>query len=167
MNQVKKCSTTEYLLKALIPYTEQNLKLVFKPGQFFKELEKSTRSNRNTLAATMSRARKKGLILDYDGVPVLTEKGLKRLRTSSVDEISGWLMVTFDIPESKRGERDQFRYYLKVNGFKTLQKSVWYTTQDRTEELKDVVSELGLGSHVCIFIAASVFAPGLSLYDRR
>ncbi len=39
-------------------------------------------------------------------------------------------LVIFDIPESKRMIRDQFRYLLKTTCFKKLQQSVWLSQKD-------------------------------------
>jgi DNA-binding transcriptional regulator PaaX len=157
----RKYTSTEMMLRSLVPFTEQNLKLAFKPGAFFRELERATNANRNTLAATMSRARRNGLVEDTNGIPTLTKKGRAHIKELQPEQLTGWLMVTFDVPETRRAQRDQLRYYLKLNNYKTLQKSVWYTSDDRVDEIKEVISELKLGQHVCLFIAASVFAPDM------
>lgn len=103
------------------------------------------------------------MVENINGVPVLTKTGLEKIgQLKKTELLSGWLLVAFDIPEKRRKDRDYLRNYLKTNDFIILQKSIWYTNLDKTEELKEVIVDLNLGSHVCIFMAAHVFAPGLS-----
>ncbi len=51
-----------YVLVALVPYTQPNLLLAFKPGLFFIELEKVSRYKQATLKAAYWRAQRQGLI---------------------------------------------------------------------------------------------------------
>jgi len=153
---------TVEVLKALIPYTEQNLKLAFKPNLFFNDLERLTQSNRQTLANTLSRTKRQGLVENRGGIPVLTKKGLTKLKElQSPDLLAGWLLVSFDIPEARRHDRYALRSYLRMHGFRQLHKSLWANEHDYTQELKDVITELKLGQYVGIFVAASVYAPDL------
>lgn len=157
-----KQSVTKEVLKALIPYTEQNIKLVFKPNLFFNDLERLTRSNRATLANTLTRSKRVGYVEMKNGIPTLTSLG--RAKIGHIDKpelLSGWLIVSFDIPESRRRDRYELRTYLRRRGFKQVQQSLWVTKYDYAEDIKEVVAELHLGSHVMTFIAASVFAPSL------
>jgi DNA-binding transcriptional regulator PaaX len=157
-----KQSVTIEVLKALIPYTEQNMKLAFKPNLFFNDLERITRSNRQTLANTLSRTKRQGLVKNRGGVPVLTKKGLAKLKElQSPDLLAGWLLVSFDIPETRRHDRYTLRSYLRLHGFRQLHKSLWANEYDYTQDLKGIIAELKLGQYVGIFVAASVYAPGL------
>lgn len=153
---------TKELLKALVPYTEQNVKLAFKPGLFFKDLEKITKTNRNCLAATLSRAKRRGWVIEKNGVPCLSEKGRLRIKeVGPADLLNGWLLVVFDIPEQRRIDRYSFRQRLKELGFAMLQKSTWYSNEDHLDELKTAISELKIGRYVCVFLAAETYAPQL------
>ena len=76
-------STAHYILSSLIPYTEANLKLSFKPTAFFNDLEKidAHKAKHGTLRSSYYQAIKKGLIeIDKSGVPCLTEQGLAQLQ---------------------------------------------------------------------------------------
>lgn len=159
----KRQSVIHEVLKALIPYTDQNLKLVFQPGRFFYDLEKITFANRQTLKTTLSRAKKSGYIEMKSGAPMLTQKGREKLgQLQKPDLLAGWLLVSFDVPEARRHDRYALRRYLKLRDFRQLQKSLWYSPYDYAEDLREVIAELRLGAHVCIFAAASIYAPGLN-----
>lgn len=154
-------SVTGEILRALIPYTEQNIKLAFKPNRFFNDLERLTRANRNTLASTYSRAKRQGYIEMRNNVPVLTEAGKAKIgKLGKPELLAGWLVVSFDIPEKRRNDRYELRNYLRTRGFQQVQKSLWCTDYDYTEDLREVIAELRLGQHVLVFLAASVFTPG-------
>ena len=69
-------STTHYILSGLVPYTEANIKLAFKPSAFFNDLERLDQEKRSagTLRVSYYRAVKQGLVcLDDVGMPQLTK----------------------------------------------------------------------------------------------
>ncbi len=160
--EVKRKSVTAEILKALVPYSEQNLKLAFKPGLFFRDLEHLTQANRNTLAATMSRAKRVGWVIERNGVPILSKTGRAKIQeVSKADLLQGWLLLTYDIPETRRADRDRLASDLKRLNFKRLQKSTWYTNEDYVDALKELITNLKIGQHVCLFLAAHVYAPDI------
>lgn len=75
---------------------------------------------------------------------VLTPKGKTKLLQLKLQEASGgkrlsggqWLMAFFDVPESRKRERDILRTNLKLLGFEPVQKSVWVTRVDVRRELR-------------------------------
>jgi hypothetical protein len=114
-------STTYYILSGLIPYTEANLKLSFKPSAFFSDLEKLEKVNasQKSIKSAYYRAIKHGLIKqDGTGNPTLTKKGLKKVREYKPSKLKGSsLMVIFDIPENERYKRDRLRILLRELSF--------------------------------------------------
>lgn len=146
-------STTHYLLAALIPYSEANLKLVFVPRAFFADLAKLDNIKQATLRSAYGRAIQQGLIeIDDHGVPRLTSKGQRKVRPYRSRKLKdAKLMVIFDIPEVDRWKRRQLRALLRELSFKQEQKSVWTTVLDHREYLKSEVAELGLEKSVRIF----------------
>jgi phenylacetic acid degradation operon negative regulatory protein len=50
-----------------------------------------------------------------------------------------WRILIFDIPESRRGFRDNMRKSLLNLGFLKLQKSVWITPYDIIDDLYDII----------------------------
>lgn len=62
-----------------------------------------------------------------------------------------WRLVIFDIPESKRKMRDQFRNFLREQGFGQLKSSVWLSPWDKSESVRPVIKRLNLGDIVTLF----------------
>ncbi len=63
-----------------------------------------------------------------------------------------WRLISFDIPQKRRNERDKIRRLLYKLGFRGLQRSVWITPLSVNfylEKIDDTVSD---SSHYCIFI---------------
>jgi hypothetical protein len=58
-----------------------------------------------------------------------------------------WRCVTFDIPESKRRERDALRYVIKQCGFMQVHKNVWVFPFE-TPELLEYIYSLPLSPHM-------------------
>ncbi|QQS18897.1 hypothetical protein IPL68_02445 [Candidatus Saccharibacteria bacterium] len=67
-----------FMLRGLIPYTEENVLLSFKPSTFFYEMSKVSGHSEAALRNAYYRARKQDLF-SGDKVPRLTEKGLRKL----------------------------------------------------------------------------------------
>ncbi len=61
-----------------------------------------------------------------------------------------WLMVFFDIPETKRSVRNMLRRYLKILGFDQLQKSIWVSSYDVSHEVNKVVDRYRIMKNVYI-----------------
>src|SRR5690606_40329333 len=57
---------TKYILESMIPYTDANLRLAFKPRSFFYELSKKNKIKEKTVQSAYYRAIRQGL-LEMDG----------------------------------------------------------------------------------------------------
>lgn len=127
--------------------------LAFKPGKFFDELERISRSNRHSLQSTLSRAQQKGYVERKNGVPVLTVKGRRRIQPYLAKTLSGdvTLLVIFDIPEDHASLRQQFRIFLQNLGFDLIQRSVWSTRLDFRKELRAAIAELDIKPYVEVY----------------
>ncbi len=62
-----------------------------------------------------------------------------------------WRVVIFDIPEENKRLRNVLRQTLKVLEFKSLQKSVWISKRNYTNELRKWVEDLKLARFILIF----------------
>lgn len=62
-----------------------------------------------------------------------------------------WRLVIFDIPEAKRKLRDQFRNFLRTEGFGQLKSSVWISPWDKSEIIRPVTKRLNLQDIVTHF----------------
>lgn len=88
--------------------------------------------------------------------PQITRAGQERLwRAVPVyDEKRAWdgrmHVVTYDIPEAKRKDRDMLREYLRKIGCALLQESLWITPYNPVDILRTFVEEKGLRGTVLI-----------------
>lgn len=149
-----KNSTLNYILKALVPYSSANIKLVFKPASFFKDLEKTSKRKTQTVRNVYYQAQKQGLIkIDKNGMPRLTDKGRAKIGPYKPKLLKGSvrLMVAFDIPEIERWKRRRLRALLKELSFKQIQKSVWTTKYDYQAYVKEEIKELSLQKYVDVY----------------
>ena len=67
-----------------------------------------------------------------------------------------WRIVTFDIPERRRGIRARLREMMKSIGFVRLQESVWVYPYDCEEFITLLKAELKIGRSVLYIIADSI-----------
>lgn len=67
-----------------------------------------------------------------------------------------WRILAFDIEEKRRKSRDLFRENLELLGFKYLQKSLWITPYDVSEQIEELIDLLGLEENICYFIADAI-----------
>lgn len=146
-------SALVFVLKGLIPYTQENLMLSFKPNLFFNELEKISRYKRRTLEDALRAAQRQKLIEQEADIVRLTNAGIKIIQPFIAEHLpkGAKLMVIFDIPEDMAVVRAKFRRILKDWHFQQAQKSVWVTSYDHKSSVKEVVSELGLSAYVQLY----------------
>ena len=67
-----------------------------------------------------------------------------------------WIMVIFDIPETKRRNRDIFRDFLVVMGYQKLQESVWICPYDVFRETETLIEEYNLEKYTRMFLIDEV-----------
>ena len=151
--RLKPSSATVYLLKSLIPYTDANLKLTYKPHLFFNDLERLDNVKKSVAKTAYNRAIKKGLVCTSDdGIPRLTQKGIRSIAPFQSKKLKGAkLMVIYDIPEVSRWQRDRLRTVLHEFTFEQIQKSVWVSEFDCAHYIKEEIDHLGINHQVKIY----------------
>lgn len=138
-------STFLYILEALLPFTDANTKLIYKPHLFFRDLERISHYKKRSIQNAFYKLKKRGLIEVEGGTPRLTRKGFASLRIYKPEKLeSAYLMVIFDIPESDRRKRQQLRTLLRELRFQQVQKSVWMTHYECRDYLRAEIQELQL-----------------------
>jgi CRISPR-associated endonuclease Cas2 len=159
MRQRKKHSAIIFVLKSMIPYSQENIMLGFKPNQFFNELEKSSGHKQATLKNAYWRAQQQGYIDSSGRQPKLSAKGLEEVKPFLAKHLGkqARLLVIFDVPEDKRAARNQLRAQLSYWEFEQIQKSVWATDMDYKLLLVETVSDLQLGGCVEIYESVRLF----------
>lgn len=110
------------------------------------------------LASGINRLRAGGF-LKKDGKRVLfTDKGriaYFKLKIEACGPLSNneICLVAFDVPEKERQLRKFIRVFLDSLGFFPIQKSVWISTLDVTEELNEYFCAIGLDDKIVAFTA--------------
>lgn len=74
---------------------------------------------------------------------------LTNIKSTKWDKL--WRVVMFDIPEENKRVRHVLRKTLKILGFWPLQKSVWISKNNCTNELEKQIKELKLDQFVLVF----------------
>lgn len=159
MAMIRLSPATKYILKALVPYTDANLRLAFKPISFFNKLAKLSNQKERTLRSAYYRAIKSELLeLDSNNIPRLTDKGRDALKIYQPTTFGkdARLLITFDIPESQRIKRARLRTLLRELRFIKIQQSVWITKYDCREYLATEIKESGLTKYVIIYEAVKL-----------
>lgn len=103
-------------------------------------------------------ARKQGLlkIVRRGAMPEITKEGKRRLNAiiPSYDEKRIWdkrmHIVTYDIPEQRRIEREMLRRYLRKIGCGRLQDSVWLTPYNPIDTLRAFIFENALSGTIIV-----------------
>ena len=150
-------TTIRYILAALVPYTESNLKLAFKPSLFFADLEKISKRNNQTIKNAYYGLIHEGYISNDGEVPTLTAKGVKKLQPYKAERLDGAeLFVMFDIPEKMKARRQYLRLLLKELGFRQIQKSVWASAYDHREYLLSEIRQQGLQKYALVYEARRI-----------
>ncbi|MBP9667933.1 hypothetical protein KBD87_03955 [Candidatus Saccharibacteria bacterium] len=154
--QKKYVSATHYVLSALVPYTEANLKLAFKPNQFFNDLDTLGKSNasKESIKTAYYRLLKKDLIqVDTAGIPRLTQKGTAQLVLYEPTLLpkGAKLLLIFDVPEIEKAKRNHLRTLLRQLKFEQIQRSVWQTKYDSIDYLRSEIVTYGLQEYVRVY----------------
>ncbi len=85
----------------------------------------------------------------------LTDKGQlaalrHELRSCSPLQGGRYVAVVFDVPETERRARQHLRLFLKANGFRKLQQSVWLSNHDTYQVITRFVRHLGIATWVSV-----------------
>lgn len=153
---------TEEILGLLVDMAFRPYRIVY--NYFPKEV------SRKSANVAVHRLKKKGLIetgfVEDEICLRLTEKGKQEIQSRRQKEKEKrllnqkkvsekwdgvWRVVVFDIPEENKRIRNVLRQTLKVLEFKLLQKSVWISKKNYTNQLREWVKELKLLQFVLIF----------------
>lgn len=150
-------SSLQYILEALIPYTDANMKLAFKPHLFFNDLERISRYKKQTLRNRYYTAKQHGYfdINKQNGKVRLSQKGIIQLKRYNPQKLGDGarILLVFDVPEVNSWGRKQLRALLRELRFRQVQQSVWETEYDQREYLQQEIVRLGLEDNIIIYEA--------------
>ncbi len=115
--------------------------------------------NYDVIKDAVKHARRRGWLTPAKrrhAIPAITQAGKKRLASilPRYDETRTWdgrmHMVTYDIPEKKRGDREMLRDYLRRLGCGRLQASVWITPYNPIDTIRAFMEEKDLAGTVIV-----------------
>lgn len=134
-----------------------------------QEYEAWKRFNIPYLKRTLKRLEKQKLveIIEEKNLQIIkiTDSGRRRILKFAIDELAikkpkiwdgKWLLVTYDIPEKLRWQRDIFREYLRAWRFFRIEKSVFLHAYPCQKEIEFLREYLGIGECVNIFIVSKI-----------
>ncbi len=124
--------------------------------------------NYNSLKTTVYRLHRDGLIDKDASGWAITPKGkeyakrkfdsLAQFESPFQKDASRDLLVIFDIPETKRTERDWFRRHLKKFDYEMIQQSVWVGPSPLPKEFVTYTKEIGLKNTIKTFKLAKNYS---------
>ena len=134
------------------------------PGGVYRARDKAYEDwdvvNYDSIKRALYQLKKKGLIKTVGrGDKVtrqITKQGKKRLEAifPSYDEKRAWdgklYLVTYDVPERQRDDRDLLRRYLRKIGCGRFQDSVWLTPYNPTVVLRDFIEDKSLSGAIVV-----------------
>src|SRR3989344_3979217 len=115
-------------------------------------IPKFKKYSQNSLSGTLSRLNKDGFIEKSNEGLLLTLKGQKYIK-KKINSLKQFyfnfdknapknLIVMFDIPETKKAEREWLRWHLKKFNYSMIQKSVWVGPSPLPKEFLDYIESI-------------------------
>lgn len=115
-------------------------------------IPKFKKYSQNCLSGTLSYLRQSGLVENMDAGLKITPKGQKYVKRK-MDSLRQFyckfddnapknLIVMFDIPETKKAEREWLRWHLKKFNYSMIQKSVWVGPSPLPKDFLDYIKSI-------------------------
>lgn len=141
----------------------ESLAAGFDRGSFYKTMSGMTTEKELTtsnICRMFNQLKKSGYIETINKNNTESIHFTNKARLALVDRISSrskldnvYRFVSFDIPESSRINRNQFRYFIKRLGFKQIQKSLWICNKSIGDLVEIAAYEYKVEEYV-VYIAA-------------
>lgn len=110
------------------------------------------RVKKKSLLVPESRDRVAGYALVPDAVPMLARGDRRIYHPRNMGPDSRWCAVSFSIPEENRHLRHQLRRRLHWIGCGTVSPALWICPAYLTDEVEEILHDLGLREHSTVFI---------------
>jgi len=142
-----------YLIEASTTFSRNTWEPKVKADLFLENI------NYETIKRAIEKARQKGWLKRTNkrrAWPQITAAGQKRLASliPTYDSKRVWdkrlYLVTYDIPEGKKKDRELLREYLKVLGAVMIQESVWLTPYNPSDILREFTNERKLRGTIIV-----------------
>ncbi len=120
-----------------------------------------------SIRRTIDRLKERGVLEKELGGIVLSRHGIKYAR-KKIDSLKQFekpkgiskertLLLMFDIPTGKKGEREWLRWHLKKFNYTMVQKSVWVGPWPLPKDFKEYLAKIKLDKHIKIFKLAKSY----------
>jgi CRISPR/Cas system-associated protein endoribonuclease Cas2 len=113
------------------------------------------RLKQNGYLRTLRIKGKKAIIMTLKGMEKLFKTELKIMKKKKRKD-KKWQMILFDIPETKRKQRNYFRKALQYLGYKRLQKSIWVCPYDTLKETEELIKRYNIKPFVELLLIEKV-----------
>lgn len=170
--QMKKSSTPSTILMILKEVGAITIDAFFNPKYAKKYGYTPTNFSKGSSAcrSAFTRLQSKNLIKQKGDLYYLTTEGQKEaflcfvksgkfsqfLKNENKKWDGKWRIMFFDIPEKKRGKRDELRVMLKAVGFKEFQKSAWVYPYKVPNFLKELLFEENIKPYTRLITTTSI-----------
>ena len=134
-----------------------------------KEVSDTTAKEKQRIYSVLSRFKKNGFLEAIDQRWKITEAGVVKLRDLKKENFrklppkkyetkksENVIIVTFDIPESRRRERDWLRKVLSNIGFIMMHRSVWAGSVIMPKDLLGDIKDLGIEHYIQILSVGKI-----------
>lgn len=114
---------------------------------------------------TMKKLKRKGVIYLGEDEIKLTRRGKELLKLIEISKIQidrpkqwdrVWYLVSYDIPDIKKRQRDWFRETLKRMEFEQIQESLWVHPFECAQEIAVISQNLGISLFVVVMTAKTI-----------
>lgn len=130
-----------------------------------EEIKKLIKNKEQTLRSILTRLKKQGLIENKNKIWQITQKGKIHLKNKLISKIPHFghlknkkternMIVIFDIPETRRKQRNWLRGDLMALGFILLQESVWFGPAPLPKEFIQYLNDTNLLQYIKFFKVA-------------
>ncbi len=131
-------------------------------------VEKAEKSSKMAISRSLKGLRDTGLIEEaFSGqnqYARLTKEGKKKVHSLSLENNTSlsatwdgkWRIILLDLPESRKDERESFRYLLKKAGFLCLKNSVWISPFPYEHLFTNIKKDFGLTTELMVFVTDTV-----------
>ena len=130
-------------------------------------IPKFKKYSQRSIRSTVDRLKKKGII-EKELAGIILSKYGKEYARKKFDSLVQFdkpdnmskdknLLVMFDIPEEKKGEREWLRWHLKKFGYIMVQKSAWVGPSPLSKEFKEYLKNIKLDKCIKTFKLAKSY----------
>lgn len=124
--------------------------------KYFADEFSTNKFDNNKLSKSIYQLKRSGyLAFEGDSVKLTNKAKMKIVDkiAAKSSESKKYHLVSFDIPEIMRTQRDQFRKAIKRMGFKQIQKSLWVTTKEIGDLVEAAAEEYKVEDYVAYFVS--------------